>query len=113
VIFTRDPLANEACVGELVLRARSLGYVESMSDPTGGFFSVNARTSLGGHPFTGSITQRKKRAIKESQVKFNVQCDPSGAVTVTAVGVDGPILGDSHMVAKLRHEFDQFAAGLH
>lgn len=96
----------------LVQRARVMGYVEAMADFQNGFFSVGARTSLGGQRFTGATVGRnQKRNRAASQVHFNVQCQ-NNVVSVVAVGVDGPLDEDAKMDKRLRKELDRFGAGL-
>ncbi len=111
IYFQVQPTTAEQCTNTLVQRARMLGYVESMADHRNGFFSVGARTSLGGKHFTGATSRNAKRNRAASQVHFNVQCQNS-AVSVVAVGVDGPLDDDQKMNGKLRKELDRFGAGL-
>lgn len=111
VRFQIQPTTPEACSNTLIQRARVMGYVESMADRSNGFFSVSARTTLGGLPYTGATSRNVKRARNASLVHFNVQCQ-DGLVSVVAVGVDGPIDESDKMNAKLRKELDKFGIGL-
>ncbi|MGV3624536.1 MAG: hypothetical protein ACO1OB_27200 [Archangium sp.] len=111
VRFQMQPTSPEVCSNTLIIRARQMGYVETMADRSNGFFSVAARTSLGGLPYTGATSRNLKRAREASQVHFNVQCQ-NGAVTAIAVGVDGPIDEGDKMNKKLRKELDRFGVGL-
>jgi hypothetical protein len=112
--FGVQPGPRDAVLGSLVRQARTLGYVEEMADPSMCFFSVQARTTLGGLQYTGATSRNKKRNRAASGVKFNVQCSETGETRVVPVGVEGPIEEgekiDKHLLKELREFMDGLSA---
>lgn len=111
VRFSLGSMSVEACADVLVARSRAVGYVESTSDRASGFFVVPSRTTLEGRRYTAGAATNVARSRRLNVVHFLVQCS-ADQVSVSAVGVDGPLDETMTMDRKLRTELDAFGDAL-